>query len=80
MDRSDARSAAGIAAATAGSLLFLYALREWAIDATPDGTLAKLAALAGYAAAGGGCYLGLAALLRVREIADLKDILLRRRK
>ena len=79
LKRSDARSVAGISVSTAGSILLIYWLREWFGVAPDAGGLTQLAALAGYAAAGGVCYLGLAVLLRVREIADAKDILLRRR-
>lgn len=78
LDKSDARSAARISAAVAGSLLLVHLLRAW-IGFEPAGTLGRIGALVGYAAIGGMCYLGLVVVLRVKEVSDVRELLARKR-
>lgn len=78
LTRSDGRSMAGIALATCITLLLVYSLREWIGPAGDAGLMVRAMTLLGLGAAGIGCYIALATLLRLKEMSAARDLLLRR--
>ncbi len=78
--RSDLRSLVGVALSCAGALLLVHELRERFWAQAGAGVPARVGLLLALAAAGGICYLALAALLRVREISAARDVILKRRR